>query len=183
MIMSTQSHVVGARAPGLVVVVVQSLRTRMSNVIERIVAHKQARAEREVRAVLASFSAERLAGYGWPSENIRRLKSCWASEAKHKWKQQIMSTQQNHIAGYVHHVAAPETSQPAARAVLDTVALPLRRMLSGFIRGRALRRAENELMGLDDRMLRDIGLSRTEIASAVRNPAGERLNGARSSLA
>jgi uncharacterized protein YjiS (DUF1127 family) len=51
-------------------------------------------------------------------------------------------------------------------------------MLCRLIRERALRRAENEPLGLDDRMLRDIGLDRSEIGSAVRNFDGERLNGA-----
>lgn len=54
-----------------------------------------------------------------------------------------------------------------------------KRLLAEYVRNRALRRAENELMALDDRMLSDIGLDRTEIGSAVRNPGQERLNGAR----
>lgn len=90
-----------------------------------------------------------------------------------------MSTQRIHIASFVHHGTAPETSRATARAVLDSVALPVRHMLVSFIRQRALRRAEKELMALDSRMLRDIGLNRSEIGSAVRNPEGERLNGAR----
>jgi uncharacterized protein YjiS (DUF1127 family) len=90
----------------------------------------------------------------------------------------IMSTQQVHIAGYVHHGTAAETSRASASAALEAIALPLRRMLTRFIRERALRRAENELMALDDRMLRGIGLTRSEIASAVRKSDGERLNGA-----
>lgn len=76
MIMSTQLHVVRVRAPDLavVVVVVQGVRTRFSNIIERVMAHRQARAEYEVRAVLSSFSAEQLAGYGWSLQEVHRLK-------------------------------------------------------------------------------------------------------------
>ena len=74
MIMSTQLHVVRVRAPDLAVVVVQGVRTRFSNIIERVMAHRQARAEYEVRAVLSSFSAEQLAGYGWSLQEVHRLK-------------------------------------------------------------------------------------------------------------
>jgi uncharacterized protein YjiS (DUF1127 family) len=88
-----------------------------------------------------------------------------------------MSTQRVHIAGFAH--SGDETSKSTGWAVVDAVALRVRQMLARFIRERALRRAESELMMLDDRMLRDIGLSRSEIASAVRNPSEERLNGAR----
>jgi uncharacterized protein YjiS (DUF1127 family) len=91
----------------------------------------------------------------------------------------IMSTQRMHITDYVHHGPTAETSQHGARAVLNAIALPLRRTLNRFLHQLALRRAEQELMRLDDRMLRDIGLSRSEVASAVRNPEQERLNGSR----
>ena len=43
------------------------------------------------------------------------------------------------------------------------------RMLAQHLLERAYRRAAKELMELDDRMLRDIGLSRSEIISAVRH--------------
>jgi len=72
--MSTQSHVVRTRAPDLAVVVVQGVRTRLSSFIERSIANRSARAKYEVRAILASFSAERLAEYGWSPEDINRLK-------------------------------------------------------------------------------------------------------------
>lgn len=87
-----------------------------------------------------------------------------------------MSTQS--IIGYGRDGAEAEISQPAVRTALNAAALTLRQMLGRYIHERALRRAENELMRLDDRMLNDIGLARSEISSAVRNPAGERLNGA-----
>jgi uncharacterized protein YjiS (DUF1127 family) len=90
----------------------------------------------------------------------------------------IMSTQRMHITDYVHHGTAAETPQHAARTVLHAIALRLRHMLNRFLHEHALRRAEQELMKLDDRMLRDIGLSRSEVASAVRNPEQERINGA-----
>lgn len=90
-----------------------------------------------------------------------------------------MSTQRIHITGYIHTDTAAAKSRSSIRAALDAVVRSVRKMLAGLIRERALRRAEHELMALDDRMLRDIGLSRGEIASAVRNPAEERLNGVR----
>lgn len=43
------------------------------------------------------------------------------------------------------------------------------RMLAQHLLERAYRKAEMKLMELDGRMLRDIGLTRGEIASAVRN--------------
>ena len=44
-----------------------------------------------------------------------------------------------------------------------------RQVLARRILERAYRNAEKKLMALDDRMLRDIGLSRSEITSAVRH--------------
>jgi uncharacterized protein YjiS (DUF1127 family) len=44
---------------------------------------------------------------------------------------------------------------------------------------RAFRRAESELMVLDDHTLKDIGLDRSEIGSALMDHAQERRNGVR----
>jgi uncharacterized protein YjiS (DUF1127 family) len=46
--------------------------------------------------------------------------------------------------------------------------------LASYRRFRAFNVACAELRGLDDRMLRDIGLDRSEITSALLNPNGER---------
>lgn len=62
----------------------------------------------------------------------------------------------------------------ATRALLAR----MRRAAAAYVRDRAFQRAELELMFLDDRMLRDIGINRSEIGSAVRNPRNERINGA-----
>lgn len=50
--------------------------------------------------------------------------------------------------------------------------LALRQMLRNFKTWRALRRAERDLYALDDRTLKDIGLTRWEIRSAVREQQG-----------
>ena len=54
------------------------------------------------------------------------------------------------------------------RIVTDMISRA-RQMLAQRILERAYRKAEKTLTELDDRMLRDIGLSRSEIASAVRD--------------
>jgi uncharacterized protein YjiS (DUF1127 family) len=55
----------------------------------------------------------------------------------------------------------------------------VRKTIAAFVAWRAFRRAESELMGLDDRALKDIGLDRSEIGSALMDHAQERRNGAR----
>lgn len=49
---------------------------------------------------------------------------------------------------------------------------------SAYLARRAVREAEARLADLDDRMLKDIGLTRSEISSALVNEGNERLNGA-----
>ena len=48
-------------------------------------------------------------------------------------------------------------------------------MLAQRLLERAYRKAEKKLMELDDRMLRDIGVSRGKIASVVRHSEQERM--------
>jgi uncharacterized protein YjiS (DUF1127 family) len=54
-----------------------------------------------------------------------------------------------------------------------------RRAIAAFVAWRAFRRAESELMALDDHALKDIGLHRSEIGSALMDYAQERRNGVR----
>lgn len=49
---------------------------------------------------------------------------------------------------------------------------------SAYVARRAAREAEARLAELDERMLKDIGLTRSEITSALANEGNERLNGA-----
>ena len=53
------------------------------------------------------------------------------------------------------------------------------KMMITAVANRALRKAEAELMALDDRMLKDIGLDRSEIGSVLMDHVQERRNGAR----
>ena len=54
-----------------------------------------------------------------------------------------------------------------------------RKAIAVFVAWRAFRRAESELMALDDHALKDIGLHRSEIGSALMDCAQERRNGGR----
>lgn len=51
------------------------------------------------------------------------------------------------------------------------------KVIAGYVRYRSFRMAERELRALDDRMLNDIGIDRSEITSALINAASERRNG------
>jgi uncharacterized protein YjiS (DUF1127 family) len=68
----------------------------------------------------------------------------------------------------VGHSRAITQSLPPRSALLKLV---LRGVLANLKKRRRTRRAERELLALDDRLLRDIGLCRAEIPHAVR---GER---------
>lgn len=56
---------------------------------------------------------------------------------------------------------------------------PLDGLLRWLTEAYRIRQMENQLHELDDRMLRDIGLTRTEIAHLVRHGRGEPLGGQR----
>ena len=54
-------------------------------------------------------------------------------------------------------------SLSTARKLFEAVKM----MITALVANRALRKAEAELMALDDRMLKDIGLDRSEIGSVL----------------
>ena len=56
----------------------------------------------------------------------------------------------------------------SARASLARARRKIWVSIAGYIYRRALRRAESELMMPDDRALRDVGMTRSEIPAAVR---------------
>lgn len=65
------------------------------------------------------------------------------------------------------------------RSLLVRLSKAARKAIDAFVAWRAFRRAESELMTLDDRTLKDIGLDRSEIGSALMDHAQERRNGVR----
>ncbi len=78
-----------------------------------------------------------------------------------------MSTQQLPMADAM----SPADTASPRRAIFETlgsIERAARAYLVEQMRQRAIRRAEAQVNGLDDRLLRDIGLSRGEIHSAVR---------------
>jgi len=90
-----------------------------------------------------------------------------------------MSMQDLRIEGAAYEPLDDKKLKSASFAAVAVGAGFIRRAIAEFIRYRAFRAAEAKLSGLDDRMLRDIGLHRTEIKSALLNDRQERLNGAR----
>ena len=70
-------------------------------------------------------------------------------------------------------VTSARLSASAARAlVLQSLASSIRSLFSGLREQRRIRRAERDLDTFDDRMLRDIGIGRSEIWWVVRNGRG-----------
>lgn len=66
------------------------------------------------------------------------------------------------------------TSITGTAAVVSSLVM---KAVAGYIRYRSFRMAEKELQALDDRMLNDIGIDRSEITSTLINAANERRNG------
>jgi uncharacterized protein YjiS (DUF1127 family) len=90
-----------------------------------------------------------------------------------------MSTQNIPIEGAACDALTNENLKSVSTAAVAAGKGLIWRAVTEFIRYRALRAAEAKLYGLDDRMLKDIGLDRSEIKSALLNARQERLNGAR----
>ena len=77
----------------------------------------------------------------------------------------------------------PLWTSVSRRNLLDwALAKAARKAIAAFAAYRAFRRAESELMALDDRTLKDMGLDRSEIGSALMDHAQERRNGVRQCL-
>jgi uncharacterized protein YjiS (DUF1127 family) len=89
-----------------------------------------------------------------------------------------MSTQNMQIEAAGYAPVATNSLKSSAGSAIAAAAAYVRSAIAAYIRYRAFKTAERRLMALDDRMLRDIGLDRTEITSALINARGERLNGA-----
>jgi uncharacterized protein YjiS (DUF1127 family) len=86
-----------------------------------------------------------------------------------------MSTQKYEIgAPYGAAEGKLPTSITSAVSAVAGVAM---KVVAGYIRYRSFRMAEKELYALDDRMLNDIGIDRSEITSTLVNAANERRNG------
>ena len=67
------------------------------------------------------------------------------------------------------------SSAPQQGLSLVSPADVIRAWLNSYIRHRIFKAAREELMALDDRLLRDIGLDRSEISSALLDATGERI--------
>jgi uncharacterized protein YjiS (DUF1127 family) len=90
-----------------------------------------------------------------------------------------MSTQNIQIEVTAYDAVTKEKLKSASTSAVAVGAGFIRRAVAEFIRYRALKVAEAKLYDLDSRMLKDIGLDRSEIRSALLNARHERINGSR----
>ena len=76
------------------------------------------------------------------------------------------------IRDVIHGIRAPSGRQlrrpPIVRLAIAQILIALRRMIKAFEAELAARRAIEELGSMNDHMLRDLGITRTEIESKVR---------------
>lgn len=90
-----------------------------------------------------------------------------------------MSTQNIQVERAAYNALTKEKLKSASTSAVAAGAGFIRRAIAEFIRYRAFKAAEAKLYDLDSRMLKDIGLDRSEIRSALLNARQERINGAR----
>ncbi len=89
-----------------------------------------------------------------------------------------MSTQDIEMEATAYGPVATSSLTSTAAGMIASAAAFVGRAIEAHVRYRTLKAAERQLMTLDDRMLKDIGLDRSEIMSALLNAESERLNGA-----
>lgn len=86
-----------------------------------------------------------------------------------------MSTKNLEI-GTEYDFTIPYFVETAVASSIAATAAFVKAMAAAYIRHREFKAAERRLMGLDDWMLKDMGLDRSEIGSALLNPNNERRN-------
>ncbi len=79
-------------------------------------------------------------------------------------------------------IAVPAPSAPPARLARTAILHAFRAAVTAWVARQAVRRSKQQLMLLNNRMLKDIGLDRSEIGSALLDHRHERINGARPAL-